>query len=398
MTSQINPNNIDGTYPVAGQDNSSQGFRDNFTNTKQNFTYAYNEISALQANAVLRGQTNEMADSIISNVALRGDRRVVYDFGTVTGAQTYTFGNGSYQSMTLGGSVVLTFAGFPTVTSRAISIFLQVTVPTLGYTLTWPNAVNTNLSTLPGQDSQVTNFTSIGTYLFELTTVDSGTSWSIVDHTRNRNTIQSGLVLQTVVANATVNGITMTVANVGGTAVGNITATNFIGNFVTSGDDISLTGNLTANNIIANTGIYGNILTPIQTGITLLGTLTSLSVSGNANIGNVTVTNFTDMCGGTGYGIQYSANAANGGSTQILSNVGFCLIFPNAAISSHTILMPATPMNGQKIQIAFANTITTLTQAGSGTQTVKGAYTTANADVGGTWIYADLADTWYKVG
>jgi hypothetical protein len=31
MASNINPYNIDGTYPVAGQDNSSQGFRDNFT-------------------------------------------------------------------------------------------------------------------------------------------------------------------------------------------------------------------------------------------------------------------------------------------------------------------------------------------------------------------------------
>ena len=49
MTSQINPNNIDGTYPVAGQDNNSQGFRDNFTNTKTNFQLAANEISDLQS-------------------------------------------------------------------------------------------------------------------------------------------------------------------------------------------------------------------------------------------------------------------------------------------------------------------------------------------------------------
>jgi hypothetical protein len=45
MASQINPNDIDGAYPVAGQDNNSQGFRDNFTNTKTNFTYAANEIT-----------------------------------------------------------------------------------------------------------------------------------------------------------------------------------------------------------------------------------------------------------------------------------------------------------------------------------------------------------------
>ena len=39
MASSINPSNIDGTYPVAGQDNDSQGFRDNFTNVKTNFIF-----------------------------------------------------------------------------------------------------------------------------------------------------------------------------------------------------------------------------------------------------------------------------------------------------------------------------------------------------------------------
>ena len=40
MSSNINPNNIDTAYPVAGQDNDSQGFRDNFTNIKTNFSSA----------------------------------------------------------------------------------------------------------------------------------------------------------------------------------------------------------------------------------------------------------------------------------------------------------------------------------------------------------------------
>ena len=34
MASNINAFNIDGTFPIAGQDNPSQGFRDNFTNIK----------------------------------------------------------------------------------------------------------------------------------------------------------------------------------------------------------------------------------------------------------------------------------------------------------------------------------------------------------------------------
>ena len=48
MASLINPTNIDGTYPIAGQDNDSQGFRDNFTNIKNNLETARIEISALQ--------------------------------------------------------------------------------------------------------------------------------------------------------------------------------------------------------------------------------------------------------------------------------------------------------------------------------------------------------------
>lgn len=56
--SSINPNNIDGTYPIAGQDNDSQGFRDNFTNIKNNFTFAYDELTDLQNKAVLKSALN----------------------------------------------------------------------------------------------------------------------------------------------------------------------------------------------------------------------------------------------------------------------------------------------------------------------------------------------------
>ena len=38
MASNIVPGNVDETYPVAGQDNSSQGFSDNFSAIKTKFT------------------------------------------------------------------------------------------------------------------------------------------------------------------------------------------------------------------------------------------------------------------------------------------------------------------------------------------------------------------------
>jgi hypothetical protein len=61
MASNINPNNINGNYPVAGQDNDSQGFRDNFTNISNNFSFAATEITALQ-NAVTNVQSTVGTD------------------------------------------------------------------------------------------------------------------------------------------------------------------------------------------------------------------------------------------------------------------------------------------------------------------------------------------------
>jgi hypothetical protein len=49
MTSLINPSNIDITYPVAGQDNDTQGFRTNFQNIRNNFVVAGNEITGVQS-------------------------------------------------------------------------------------------------------------------------------------------------------------------------------------------------------------------------------------------------------------------------------------------------------------------------------------------------------------
>jgi hypothetical protein len=49
MSSNININNIDITYPIAGQDNDTQGFRDNFRDIRNNFNVASTEISSLQS-------------------------------------------------------------------------------------------------------------------------------------------------------------------------------------------------------------------------------------------------------------------------------------------------------------------------------------------------------------
>ena len=100
MASNINPNNIDTTYPIAGQDNDSQGFRDNFTNIKTNFEYAETEIDDLQAKGIfksaLTGTTldNDMAGGLVENMKTQGFRATRIALGAVTGTATIDYNAG----------------------------------------------------------------------------------------------------------------------------------------------------------------------------------------------------------------------------------------------------------------------------------------------------------------
>ena len=48
--STIDDTSIDQTFPVAGQDNNSQGFRDNFSTIKNNFTVTKTHIAEVTTN------------------------------------------------------------------------------------------------------------------------------------------------------------------------------------------------------------------------------------------------------------------------------------------------------------------------------------------------------------
>ena len=192
MTSQINPNDIDGTYPVAGQDNDSQGFRTNFTNTQTNFQYAADEITDLQSKALLKaaltGGTldNNVNGQLLYNFQSLQVSTTVNPLGTTSGSVSLNWALGSYQTLTTSGSVTLGFTNFPA-TGVAGSIVLQITVTSTAHTLTLPAAVSIGTSNLQGYASNIITFNQTGTYSFAFTTVNGGSTVSIVDLNRNRD-------------------------------------------------------------------------------------------------------------------------------------------------------------------------------------------------------------------
>lgn len=196
MTSAINPNNINGAYPVAGQDNDSQGFRDNFTNIKTNFTYASDELTDLQSKVVLKsalnGTTlnNNMAGSPLSNAQLIGVTTPSQALGTVSGDQTLNFAAGSYYTLTTAGSVSIAFSNWPAA-GQVGTINLQVTVTNVAYTLTLPSSVTVGVDNLQGFASNVITFNQVGIYEFQFVNSEGPTSTaiSVFDLNRNRDPI-----------------------------------------------------------------------------------------------------------------------------------------------------------------------------------------------------------------
>jgi hypothetical protein len=82
-----------------------------------------------------------------------------------------------------------------------------------------------------------------------------------------------------------------------------------------------LTGDIIGANTINASYIIGSILTPIQTSITAVGTLSTLSISGNANIGNIGVTGiFANTLSATGNANVGNIGATNGVFTNISGN------------------------------------------------------------------------------
>src|SRR5210317_1623952 len=151
MASQIDQNTIDATYPVAGQDNSSQGFRDNFSAIQTNFGYAGTEISSLQANAVIRNQDNDLGgNTTIAAGTFRNSRQIIFAIGSVSGNIPVNYSNGSFQTLTMTGSTVLTFNGFGVTNGQNYSFKIQVTVSNTDHTLTVPAAVSINKDTISG--------------------------------------------------------------------------------------------------------------------------------------------------------------------------------------------------------------------------------------------------------
>jgi hypothetical protein len=376
MTSAINPNNIDGAYPVAGQDNNSQGFRDNFTNTKTNFQYAADEINDLQSKVVLKAALtgtaldNNMNGSLLSNAQIQDFSQTRVALGTLTGSVGVNYANGHYQTVTTGGSISLAFSNFSAAGTLSFLI-VRVTISSTAHTLTLPAAVGTGSSAasvlgIEGFASNVITFAQTGTYEFQFHTEDGGSTVYLSELTRPRTNF-SGTI--SVTGTATVGNITTS---------GTVSATGNI-----QGGNLNITGNAVAGNLDAVNLVINSISSDDSTFI---------NISDGVNVNGAIIVTDTISTAGPLF-VSSSEDLAASAAASLTKATSY---FTTSAAETATL---AAGTEGQIKTFAMVadggNMVITVTNAGwktSGTGTI-----TFN-DIGDACILQYINAKWFCTG
>lgn len=124
MTSNIDYTAINQGFPVVGQDNDSQGFRDNFAAANANFKHAHDEITTLQTNSVFVADPtrstptpyqNNLQQSILYNGSYLQFTGVYNSVTTpAVGTQQVDLNYGPVQKFIVAGNTTLNFIHWPT--------------------------------------------------------------------------------------------------------------------------------------------------------------------------------------------------------------------------------------------------------------------------------------------
>ena len=189
-------------------------------------------------------------------------------------------------------------------------------------------------------------------------------------------------------ATASFGNITAT----GNTSVGNISA----GNITTSGN-ITVIGTLTAGNIKYTSNVFvgdlkGSVFaddstiivdavdSSISAATASFGTITA---TGNTSVGNITASNRVINSGLEIVGVNTIDVLSNAATSNLSTSTTLNLVSSNAPGFTHTLNMPAGPVNGQLTKFSIVGNAVTLVE-GTGTLNVGFA---GNAAVGNSYVY-----------
>lgn len=314
MTSAINTSSLDSNYPSPGVNNSSQGFRDNFTNIKNNLETAKTELGDLQSKVLVKSaltgtsMDNDMNNGVIANVQTLSFRASTYNLGTnLSGTVTVdcTLGDVQYGTIATSGTganaIDLKFTKWPPTVNPIYSRIEVILTVVAGQTISLPSNVSLGLDTIEGRASSVITVPYDVTRLHYLfSSIDCGTTVEIQPIDRPRQTAQ--------IVQRTVNSP----KGFKGDKAGDITAdANYLYICTASYDSIETTGTVqsttdTGNIVTLSTGTYysGDVLvftgTPTTNSNLSTNTVYYISTVSGVNVTLTTTSGGSQVDVGTG--------------------------------------------------------------------------------------------------
>jgi hypothetical protein len=343
----INPNSINGGFPVFGQDNSTQGFRDNFTNIKNNFVAAKSELEDIQGKVLVKSALlggvldNDMDGGTITNAQLKAYTQTFLGLGQQFSEVTINFESGNFQYLETGNDITLTIENWPSEATTAaayatLRLWLQVS-STLGvpHTVTFPANVNINSASIKGMNdtTKTVTFPDGGNYIFDLSTQNGGTNIFISEVSRNR--VDAEVETKIDLINANVTGANVIISTLLGNAAAQ--AGDLIALYNNAAGQADTLTTLTANaaSQAANlTTLFGNAATQADTLTTLLANAATQSESLTVLVGNAASQATALDTINANVGLLHLGNVstnANLGAFQTYANTNFVTTSANIA-------------------------------------------------------------------
>ena len=158
MSSNINFASINENFPVAGQDNDTQVFRDNFDTIKNSLSTAKTEVTDLLDNSARLDEDNDFSGNRIVNAVFRNTKSLKFAPGVVGAAEgessastEINYENGMYQIYRFSTNANINFTGLPTdnYAKMTLEIYGDGSARTLSF-ITVGGTVFKKNSTFPG--------------------------------------------------------------------------------------------------------------------------------------------------------------------------------------------------------------------------------------------------------
>lgn len=186
MTSAINHLSINENFPVAGQDNDTQVFRDNFDSIKNNFRFAQEEITDLQTFTARVDSDNDFNNFKIVGALLQRTALAYSDNGNYQGA-AIDWENSSYQRFVVSGSVNIQFQNLFNENSELDARVGKITLELIGAT---NNGANINFQTSGGTVIKKSGFPTVEGFDLVLTSDNNPVILEVWQHSSDTLFIQ----------------------------------------------------------------------------------------------------------------------------------------------------------------------------------------------------------------